>query len=49
MPDLAELLATLDLDTPIPSEAIVAVAEILARVYEANARMSLLQDWRSSS
>jgi flagellar biosynthesis protein len=37
--DLAELLATLDLDTPIPSEAIVAVAEILARVYEANARM----------
>lgn len=38
--DLAELLATLDLDTPIPSEAIVAVAEILARVYEANARLS---------
>ena len=38
--DLAELLVKLDLDTPIPSEAIVAVAEILARVYEANARMS---------
>jgi flagellar biosynthesis protein len=38
--DLAELLATLDLDTPIPSEAIVAVAEILARVYEANARLT---------
>jgi flagellar biosynthesis protein len=37
--DLAELLATLDLDTPIPSEAIVAVAEILARVYEANGRI----------
>ena len=37
--DLAELLVKLDLDTPIPSEAIVAVAEILARVYEANARM----------
>ena len=37
--DLAELLAKLDLDTPIPSEAIVAVAEILAKVYEANARM----------
>ena len=35
--DLAELLATLDLDTPIPSEAIVPVAEILAKVYEANA------------
>jgi len=36
--DLAELLATLDLDTPIPTEAIVPVAEILAKVYEANAR-----------
>jgi type III secretion system FlhB-like substrate exporter len=33
-------LATLDLDTPIPSEVIVPVAEILAKVYEANARMS---------
>lgn len=37
--DLAELLAILDLDTPIPSEAVVAVAEILAKVYEANARI----------
>ncbi|MDD4616505.1 MAG: EscU/YscU/HrcU family type III secretion system export apparatus switch protein [Alphaproteobacteria bacterium] len=42
--DLAELLATLDLDTPIPSEAIVAVAEILAKVYEANARIAVSQD-----
>lgn len=42
--DLAELLATLDLDTPIPSEAIVAVAEILAKVYEANARMDAPPD-----
>lgn len=33
---LAEILAQLDLDTPIPSEAVVAVAEILAKVYEAN-------------
>jgi len=33
---LAELLAQLELDTPIPSEAIIIVAEILARVYEAN-------------
>jgi flagellar biosynthesis protein len=38
--DLAELLVQLDLDTPIPTEAIVAVAEILAKVYEANGRMS---------
>ncbi|MDR3424482.1 MAG: EscU/YscU/HrcU family type III secretion system export apparatus switch protein [Alphaproteobacteria bacterium] len=37
--DLAELLAMLDLDTPIPSEAVVAVAEVLAKVYEANAKM----------
>ncbi len=40
--DLAELLATLDLDTPIPSEAIVAVAEILSKVYEANAHITQL-------
>ncbi len=37
--DLAELLVTLDLDTPIPTEAILAVAEILAKVYEANSRL----------
>ena len=37
--DLAELLVKLDLDTPIPSEAILAVAEILAKVYEANGRL----------
>src|ERR1700743_1435522 len=41
--DLAELLAKLDLDTPIPSEAIVAVAEILAKVYEGNARMTVAE------
>lgn len=35
--DLAQLLATFEMDTPIPTEAIVAVAEILAKVYEANA------------
>lgn len=46
--DLAELLVKLDLDTPIPSEAIVAVAEILARVYEANARMSARQPGESA-
>ena len=34
--DLAELLAQLELDSPIPTEAVVAVAEILAKVYEAN-------------
>jgi flagellar biosynthesis protein len=34
--DLAELLAHLDLDTPIPSEALEAIAEILSYVYRAN-------------
>lgn len=34
--DLAELLTTLDLDTPIPPTAIMAVAEILTKVYEVN-------------
>jgi flagellar biosynthesis protein len=34
--DLAELLVQLELDSPIPTEAVVAVAEILAKVYEAN-------------
>lgn len=38
--DLAELLATLDLDHEIPPEAVVAVAEILARVFEANSHMA---------
>jgi flagellar biosynthesis protein len=38
--DLAELLATLDIDHEIPAEAIVAVADILARVFEANAKMA---------
>jgi flagellar biosynthesis protein len=38
--DLAELLVKLDLDTPIPTEAIVVVAEILAKVYEANGRIA---------
>ncbi len=38
--DLATLLAQLDLDTPIPSAAIVVIGEILAKVYQANARLS---------
>lgn len=33
---LAEMLATLEIDTPIPSEAFMAVAEILSYVYRAN-------------
>jgi flagellar biosynthesis protein len=33
---LAEMLAAIDLDSPIPTEAFMAVAEILSYVYRAN-------------
>ena len=33
---LAEMLAAIELDSPIPSEAYLAVAEILSYVYKAN-------------
>lgn len=33
---LAEMLATIELDSPIPSDAFMAVAEILSYVYKAN-------------
>lgn len=33
---LAEMLAQVELDSPIPSEAFMAVAEILSYVYQAN-------------
>lgn len=33
---LAEMLAKIELDSPIPSEAFMAVAEILSYVYQAN-------------
>lgn len=34
--DLASMLAELELDSPIPTEALMAVAEILSYVYRAN-------------
>ena len=34
--DLAELLATVDLDCEIPTEALIAVAEVLSYVYRLN-------------
>ncbi len=34
--ELAQMLAAVDVDSEIPIEALVAVAEILARVYRAN-------------
>lgn len=36
--DLAELLATIELESPIPSEAFMAVGEILSYVYQANGK-----------
>lgn len=33
---LAEMLAALELDSPVPNDALVAVAEILSYVYRAN-------------
>lgn len=41
-PDLAEVLAAVEVDTVIPVEAFVAVAEILAYVYRANGRAAPL-------
>ena len=38
--DLAQVLALLDLDSPIPLEAFAAVAEILIYVYRANGRLA---------
>jgi flagellar biosynthesis protein len=34
--DLAEILAQMELDNPVPTEALMAVAEILSYVYRAN-------------
>lgn len=37
-PDLAEILATVDVDSEIPVDALSAVAEILSYLYRANAK-----------
>ena len=37
-PALAEILTNIELDSPIPTEAIMAVAEILAYVYESEGK-----------
>lgn len=34
--DLAEMLARIDIDSPVPTPALLAVAEILSYVYRAN-------------
>ena len=37
--DLAQVLAAIDIDSPIPIEAFATVAEILVYVHEANGRL----------
>ncbi|WP_158047128.1 EscU/YscU/HrcU family type III secretion system export apparatus switch protein [Skermanella pratensis] len=37
--DLAELLSVVQLDSEIPADALVAVAEILAYIYRANGKL----------
>lgn len=37
--DLVEILGAVDIDSPVPLEALMAVAEILTYVYLANGRM----------
>lgn len=54
--DLAEILARIDLDSPIPSEAFMAVAEILSYVFRANGEPDpfnavlgdVVEDWEDS-
>ena len=38
--DLVQILAAIDIDSDIPTEAFAAVAEILSYVYQANAQTS---------
>jgi flagellar biosynthesis protein len=38
--DLAEILATLEIDSEVPLEALAAVAEILSYVYRSQARIA---------
>ena len=46
--DLADMLASLELDSPVPTEALMAIAEILSYVYRANGEVdpfnALLED-----
>jgi len=46
--DLAEILAAVDLDSEIPVEAIIAVAEILRYVYKANQSGPQIRDGSES-
>jgi len=47
--DLAQMLAAIELDSDIPSEALVAIAEILAYVYKANGTYQSIKDGKPDS
>ena len=42
--DLVEILGAVDIDSPVPLEALMAVAEILTYVYLANGRMPAIEN-----
>jgi flagellar biosynthesis protein len=50
--DLAEMLAKVEIDSPIPSEAFMAVAEVLSYIYRANGQKNpfnaILKEYKDS-
>lgn len=47
--EMAQILAAISVDSDIPSEALVAVAEILAYVYKANGTYQSMKDNKENS
>lgn len=47
--DLAQMLAAIEIDSDIPSEALVAIAEILAYVYKANGTYQSILDEKNKN
>ncbi|MEE8274285.1 MAG: EscU/YscU/HrcU family type III secretion system export apparatus switch protein [Alphaproteobacteria bacterium] len=45
--DLAQVLESLELDSPVPPVIFATVAEILTRVYRANGRGAEFPDWQA--
>lgn len=48
-PALAKMLATADIDCEIPTDALLAVAEILAYVYRADGQEPPSMDWKNKA
>ncbi len=47
--DLAELLASVDVGCEIPTEALIAVAEIIAYLYRLNGQMKEHAGWNQTN